>query len=111
MVNNALPRGLRFVSARLPDEQPRLRLSAKHREFGGSHLPLRTTAALRRTRDTRGRPYMRNTLAKFIRNQTGATAIEYGLIAAGIAVAIIVVVQGLGTQLNSTFSSVSSVLK
>jgi len=54
---------------------------------------------------------MRNTLAKFIRNQTGATAIEYGLIAAGIAVAIIVVVQGLGTQLNSTFSSVSSVLK
>lgn len=54
---------------------------------------------------------MRNTLAKFIRNETGATAIEYGLIAAGIAVAIIVVVQGLGTQLNSTFSSVSSVLK
>lgn len=54
---------------------------------------------------------MRNSLAKFIRNESGATAIEYGLIAAGIAVAIIVVVQGLGTQLNSTFSSVSSVLK
>ena len=54
---------------------------------------------------------MRNSLSKFIRNEAGATAIEYGLIAAGIAVAIIVVVQGLGTQLNSTFSSVSSVLK
>jgi len=54
---------------------------------------------------------VRNSLSKFIRNEAGATAIEYGLIAAGIAVAIIVVVQGLGTQLNSTFSSVSSVLK
>jgi len=54
---------------------------------------------------------MRKSLAKFVRNEQGATAIEYGLIAAGIAVAIIVVVQGLGTQLNSTFSSVSSVLK
>ena len=54
---------------------------------------------------------MCKTLAKFVRNEQGATAIEYGLIAAGIAVAIIVVVQGLGTQLNSTFSSVSSVLK
>ena len=55
--------------------------------------------------------HMRKSLTKFIRNESGATAIEYGLIAAGIAVAIIVVVQGLGTQLNSTFSSVSSVLK
>lgn len=54
---------------------------------------------------------MRNSLTKFVRDESGATAIEYGLIAAGIAVAIIVVVQGLGTQLNSTFSSVSSVLK
>jgi pilus assembly protein Flp/PilA len=41
---------------------------------------------------------------------TGATAIEYGLIAAGIAVAIIAVVQGLGTKLNSTFTSVSNAL-
>lgn len=40
-----------------------------------------------------------------------ATAIEYDLIAAGIAVAIIAVVQGLGTNLNTTFSSVSSALK
>jgi pilus assembly protein Flp/PilA len=49
--------------------------------------------------------------ARFLKDQSGATAIEYGLIAAGIAVAIIAVVQALGTQLNATFSSVSSALK
>jgi len=48
---------------------------------------------------------------RFINDRRGATAIEYGLIAAGIAVAIIAVVAGLGTQLNTTFSSVSSALK
>ena len=48
---------------------------------------------------------------KFIRNESGATAIEYGLIAAGIAVAIITVVQGLGTKLTSTFTSVKDALK
>jgi len=48
---------------------------------------------------------------RFINEDRGATAIEYGLIAAGIAVAIIAVVNGLGTQLNSTFSSISSQLK
>ena len=50
-------------------------------------------------------------LNKFCKDQSGATAIEYGLIAAGISVAIIAVVQGLGTKLNTTFSSVSSALK
>jgi len=50
-------------------------------------------------------------VGKFYRDQSAATAIEYGLIAAGISVAIIAVVQGLGTQLNATFSSVSSALK
>ncbi len=47
----------------------------------------------------------------FLKNDSGATAIEYGLIAAGISVAIIAVVNGLGTQLNSTFTSVSTQLK
>ncbi len=47
----------------------------------------------------------------FLNDDRGATAIEYGLIAAGIAVAIIAVVQGLGSQLNTTFSSVSGALK
>jgi pilus assembly protein Flp/PilA len=51
------------------------------------------------------------TLMQFLRNDKGATAIEYGLIAAGIAVAIIVVVQGVGTKLTSTFQSVSDNLK
>ena len=47
----------------------------------------------------------------FIADESAATAIEYGLIAAGIAVAIIAVVQGLGSTLNTTFSSVSASLK
>jgi pilus assembly protein Flp/PilA len=50
-------------------------------------------------------------IKRFIRNEAGATAIEYGLIAAGIAVAIIAVVQGLGTNLNTTFGTVQTSLK
>ncbi len=53
---------------------------------------------------------MRALVLRFMNDQSAATAIEYGLIAAGIAVAIIAVVQGLGTNLNATFSSVSSAL-
>jgi len=49
-------------------------------------------------------------IARFLRNEDGATAIEYGLIAAGIAVAIIAVVQGLGSKLNTTFTSVQNAL-
>jgi len=48
---------------------------------------------------------------RLIRDESGATAIEYGLLAAGIALAIIATVQALGTTLNTTFSSVSSSLK
>jgi pilus assembly protein Flp/PilA len=54
---------------------------------------------------------MSSLLVRFFKDQAGATAIEYGLIAAGISVAIIAVVQGLGTNLNNTFSSVSNALK
>jgi len=50
-------------------------------------------------------------LARFVKDSSGATAIEYGLIAAGISVAIIVAVNSLGSNLNSTFSSISSQLK
>jgi pilus assembly protein Flp/PilA len=50
-------------------------------------------------------------LKRFANDETGATAIEYGLIAAGISVAIISVVQGLGTKLNSTFGTVKNALK
>jgi len=48
---------------------------------------------------------------RFLNNESGATAIEYGLIAACISVAIIAVVQGVGTKLTSTFTSVESALK
>jgi pilus assembly protein Flp/PilA len=50
-------------------------------------------------------------LATFLADESGATAIEYGLIAAGIAVVIIPVVKGLGSNLKTTFGSISSALK
>jgi len=50
-------------------------------------------------------------LVAFLKNDSGATAIEYGLIAAGISVAIIAVVNGLGTQFNDKFTSISTQLK
>jgi pilus assembly protein Flp/PilA len=54
---------------------------------------------------------MRQRLMAFFANESGATAIEYGLIAAGIAVAIIPVIKGLGSNLKGTFGSISSALK
>ncbi|MBR0716132.1 Flp family type IVb pilin [Bradyrhizobium liaoningense] len=54
---------------------------------------------------------MKNTLKNFWADESGATAIEYGLIAAGIALAIITVVNGLGSKLNTKFGSISSSLK
>ncbi len=53
---------------------------------------------------------MTNPLGRFADDESGATAIEYGLIAAGISVAIITVVNTLGSQLQTTFSFVSSQL-
>jgi pilus assembly protein Flp/PilA len=50
-------------------------------------------------------------LLRFLKDEAGVTAIEYGLIAAGIAVAIIATVQALGSNLNTTFTSVSTALK
>ncbi len=50
-------------------------------------------------------------LSKFVKDESGATAIEYGLIAAGIAVAIITVVGTLGSKLNTTFNSVATAIK
>ena len=46
-------------------------------------------------------------ISRFLKNESGATAIEYGLIAAGIAVAIITAVTAVGTSLNTTFNSVA----
>jgi len=54
---------------------------------------------------------MKNLIARFVKDESGATAIEYGLIAAGISLAIIAVVNGLGTNLSNKFSSINSSLK
>jgi pilus assembly protein Flp/PilA len=50
-------------------------------------------------------------ILRFMKDESGATAIEYGLIATGIAVAIIPVITGIGTKLKTTFTTVSSALK
>ncbi len=54
---------------------------------------------------------MKSIFAKFLSDESGATAIEYGLIAAGISIAIIVAVNGLGSTLNTKFSDVNASLK
>jgi pilus assembly protein Flp/PilA len=53
---------------------------------------------------------MNRLVVRFVKDESGATAIEYGLIAAGISVAIIAVVNSLGSQLKTTFSTVTSQL-
>ena len=50
-------------------------------------------------------------LKAFLADESGATAIEYGLIAAGIALAVIAAVNGLGSKLNTKFASINSSLK
>jgi pilus assembly protein Flp/PilA len=54
---------------------------------------------------------MKSLILRFFKNESGATAIEYGLIAAGIAIAIITAVQGVGTQLSTNFGTISTSLK
>jgi pilus assembly protein Flp/PilA len=54
---------------------------------------------------------MKNLIVRFVKDQSGATAIEYGLIAAGISLAIIAVVNGIGSNLNTKFSNINSSLK
>jgi pilus assembly protein Flp/PilA len=51
------------------------------------------------------------TVRRFLRDDEAATAVEYGLIVAGISLAILATVQGLGTALNTTFATVSAALK
>jgi pilus assembly protein Flp/PilA len=54
---------------------------------------------------------MHGSAARFVKDQSSATAIEYSLIAAGIALAIVVIVQGLGNNLKVPYATVSSGLK
>jgi pilus assembly protein Flp/PilA len=54
---------------------------------------------------------MKNIVSRFVKDESGATAIEYGLIAAGIAIAIITAVNGVGSQLSTKFGVISTSLK
>jgi pilus assembly protein Flp/PilA len=54
---------------------------------------------------------MKKLIARFVKDESGATAIEYGLIAAGISLAIIAAVNGLGSNLSGKFTSINSSLK
>jgi pilus assembly protein Flp/PilA len=54
---------------------------------------------------------MTNLIMRFVRDETAAAAIEYGLIAAGISVSIVAVIQGLGSRLHTTFTSVQAALR
>ena len=54
---------------------------------------------------------MKRVFAQFIKNESGATAIEYGLIAAGISIAIVTVVTTVGTNLKATFTSVGTAVR
>ena len=54
---------------------------------------------------------MKHLIARFVKDESGATAIEYGLIAAGISLAIIAIVNGLGANLNTKVTAINSSLK
>jgi len=72
---------------------------------------LRTARAESPMRGGRQEFGMRNLVAKFLADESGATAIEYCLIAAGLSIVIVVAVNGVGTALNAKFSAVSTSLK
>jgi pilus assembly protein Flp/PilA len=74
-------------------------------------MPLLHVCRLWGGRDNAQENNMTSLLKQFVGDESGATAIEYGLIAAGISIAIIVVVQGVGTKLNSTFTQVKDALQ
>jgi pilus assembly protein Flp/PilA len=54
---------------------------------------------------------MRESVLRFMRDETGATAIEYAIIASGISIVIVAVVNSLGSTLNATFTSIQTALK
>ena len=71
----------------------------------------RSSTDAERTRRCHLEAKLKHHIKRFLCNEAGATAIEYGLIAAGIALAIIAAVNGLGTTLNTQFTSINSSLK
>jgi pilus assembly protein Flp/PilA len=85
------------------DAQRVTKLRLAHVEHHSAHSPGGTGPERAHT--------MRILLEDFFKNEQGATAIEYGLIAAGISIAIITAVASVGSSLNTTFTSVSTALK
>jgi pilus assembly protein Flp/PilA len=74
-------------------------------------LPLVHQSRIGTSRGNPGKSNFKRSLSRFFADESGATAIEYGLIAAGIALAIIAVVNGLGSNLNNKFTSINTSLK
>jgi pilus assembly protein Flp/PilA len=75
-----------------------------------SGLPERAVARLGCGQDTAWITIVKNLVLRFLQDESAATAIEYGLVAAGISLAIIAVVSNIGTKLKTTFSSISTQL-
>jgi pilus assembly protein Flp/PilA len=80
-------------------------------DYVGANLVTACARSSRLFRNEQKAKLMKKLLKDFIADESGATAIEYGLIAAGISLAIIAVVNGLGTKLNTKFTSINSSLK
>jgi pilus assembly protein Flp/PilA len=80
-------------------------------EYGERSILLTFANKIQRAFSFCSHPARMKTIRSFLADETGATAIEYGLIAAGIALAIITAVNGLGTKLSSKFVSISTSLK
>jgi pilus assembly protein Flp/PilA len=100
-----IPRGRRCLGARGAIYVLLLRPAA-----GSAHVAL-SVACYTGARERPLREIPMSKILRFLNDESGATAIEYGLIAAGISVAIIAVVNGLGTQLNAKFTSISTQLQ
>jgi pilus assembly protein Flp/PilA len=77
----------------------------------GTNFPICSGLFYEGSKATRYNATMILKLRAFLQNESGATAIEYRLIAAGISVVIIAVVNGIGTKLNRKFTSISTQLK
>jgi pilus assembly protein Flp/PilA len=120
-VNSIGARRAAGINCRIACDRPGIIFPIGRRSFRLNHLRLWQTSCrlwhaacdgFRVARSTsKGHLKMVRVLKAFFADETGATAIEYGLIAAGISLAIIAAVNGLGSKLNTKFSAINSSLK
>jgi pilus assembly protein Flp/PilA len=80
-------------------------------DFRPNRLTARQSGVITTSVDATWERFQMKLVTRFLKDQSGATAIEYGLIAAGISIAIILAVNGLGTNLNDKFTSINTSLK